>query len=119
MILFWLGSIWCFHSSSTDESLLVLSGLSSFSDALEWKPSKGTQFRCRSRNTILLVAVKQNLGISGILLTAMDASGAVIVDVVHEDFQTNQYLKEVASGQTHTLLRVRCGKCILTLSSAR
>jgi len=33
--------------------LLVLSGLSSFSDALEWKPSKGTQFRCRSRNTIL------------------------------------------------------------------
>jgi len=28
---------------------------------------------------------------------------AVIVDVVrYEDFQTNQYLKEVASGQTHT-----------------
>jgi len=35
----------------------------------------------------------------------VDASGAVIVDVVrYEDFQTNQYLKEVASGQTHTPL---------------
>jgi len=83
------GQYLVFHSSSTDESLLVLSGLSSFSDALEWKPSKGTQFLVVDRETLSLVAVKQNLGISGILL-AVDASGAVIVDVVrYEDFQTN------------------------------
>jgi len=54
MILFWLGSIW--YSSSTDESLLVLSGLSSFSDALEWKPSKGTQFLVVDRETLSLVS---------------------------------------------------------------
>ena len=33
----------------------------------------------------------------------MDESGLVIVDVArYEDFQTNQYLKEVATGETHT-----------------
>jgi len=79
----------------------VLSGLSSFSDALEW-PSKGTQFRCRSRNTILSRGETEPW-YQWHLLTAMWMLGAVIVDVVrYEDFQTNQYLKEVASGQTHT-----------------
>jgi len=80
----------------------VLSGLSSFSDALEWKPSKGTQFRCRSRNTIPVSRGETEPWYQWHFANGYD-SGAVIVDVVrYEDFQTNQYLKEVASGQTHT-----------------
>jgi carotenoid cleavage dioxygenase-like enzyme len=83
----------------------VLPGLSSFSDALEWKPSKGTQFLVVDRETLSLVSRGETEPwyqwhfANGYV----DASGAVIVDVVrYEDFQTNQYLKEVASGQTHT-----------------
>jgi len=52
MILFWLGSIWFFIPPVRMNPLLVLSGLSSFSDALEWKPSKGTQFLVVDRETL-------------------------------------------------------------------
>jgi len=61
----------------------VLSGLSSFSDALEWKPSKGTQFRCRSRNTILVSRGETEPWYQWHFANGyVDASGAVIVDVV-------------------------------------
>jgi carotenoid cleavage dioxygenase-like enzyme len=85
--------------------LPVLLGLSSFGDALEWQPSKGTQFLVFERETLSLVSRGETEPwyqwhfANGYV----DASGSVIVDVVrYEDFQTNQYLKEVATGETHT-----------------
>jgi len=85
--------------------LSVLLGLSSFGDALEWQPSKGTQFLVFERESLSLVSrgetepwYQWHFG-NGYV----DASGSVIVDVVrYEDFQINQYLKEVATGETHT-----------------
>lgn len=85
--------------------LPVLVGLSSYSDSLQWQPSTGTQFLVFDRETLSLVSRSEtepwyqwHFG-NGYV----DASGAVIVDVVrYKDFQTNQYLKEVATGQTHT-----------------
>jgi carotenoid cleavage dioxygenase-like enzyme len=86
-------------------TLPVLPGLSSFSDALKWQPSKGTQFLVVDRETLSVVSRGETEPwyqwhfANGYV----DASGSVIVDVVrYEDFQTNQYLKEVATGQTHT-----------------
>lgn len=86
-------------------SLPVLIGWSSFSDALEWQPELGTQVLVFDRETLSLVSRSETEPwyqwhfANGYV----DASGAVIVDVVrYEDFQTNQYLKEVATGQTHT-----------------
>ncbi len=85
--------------------LPVLTGLSSYSDSLEWQPSKGTQFLVFDRESLSLVSRGETEPwyqwhfANGYV----DASGAVIVDVVrYEDFQTNQHLKEVRTGQIHT-----------------
>lgn len=86
-------------------TLPVLVGLSSFSDAIEWQPQRGTQFLVFDRETLSLVSrgetepwYQWHFGNAYV-----DASGSIIVDVVrYEDFQTNQYLKEVATCQTHT-----------------
>lgn len=85
--------------------LPLLVGLSNYSDSLEWQPSKGTQVLVFDCETLLLVSRSEtepwyqwHFGNSYV-----DASGAVIVDIVrYEDFKTNQYLKEVATGETHT-----------------
>ena len=85
--------------------LPLLIGLSNYSDSLHWQPSKGTQFLVFDRETLSVVSrgetepwYQWHFG-NGYV----DASGSVIVDVVrYEDFQTNQYLKEVATGETHT-----------------
>lgn len=86
-------------------ALPLLVGLSNYSDCLEWQPSKGTQFLIFDRETLSLVSRGETEPwyqwhfANGYV----DASGAVIVDVVrYEDFKTNQYLKEVATGETHT-----------------
>lgn len=85
--------------------LPVLMGLSSFGDALEWQPQLGTQFLVFDRETLSLVSRGETEPwyqwhfANGYV----DTSGLVIVDLGrYEDFQTNQYLKEVATGQTHT-----------------
>ncbi len=85
--------------------LPVLAGLSCYSDSLEWQPSKGTQFLVFERETLTVISRGETEPwFQWHFANAyVDASGSVIVDVVrYEDFQTNQYLKEVATGQTHT-----------------
>jgi carotenoid cleavage dioxygenase-like enzyme len=85
--------------------LPVLTGISSYSDALEWQPSKGTQILVFDRETLSLVSRGEAEPwfqwhfANGYV----DDSGTVVVDIArYEDFQTNQYLKEVATGETHT-----------------
>ena len=85
--------------------LPVLTGLSCYSDSLQWQPSKGTQFLVFDRETLSLVSRGETEPWYQwhFANAYVDTSGSVIVDVVrYEDFQTNQYLKEVATGQTHT-----------------
>ncbi|MBD2342815.1 carotenoid oxygenase family protein [Anabaena subtropica] len=85
--------------------LPMLLGLSSYSDALEWQPNLGTEILVFDRETLSVVGrgetepwYQWHFGNSYV-----DASGALIIDVVrYADFQTNQYLKEVVTGQTHT-----------------
>ncbi|WGV24049.1 carotenoid oxygenase family protein [Halotia branconii] len=85
--------------------LPILLGTSSYSDSLEWRPQLGTQILVFDRENLSLVIRKETEPwyqwhfANGYV----DADGSVIVDIArYEDFQTNQYLKEVATGKTHT-----------------
>ncbi|KAF3889743.1 MULTISPECIES: carotenoid oxygenase family protein [Nostocales] len=81
-------------------------GLSDFGHALQWQSNKGTQILVVDRHTLQVVSRGEAEPwyqwhfANGYV----DAGGAVIVDIVrYPDFQTNQYLREVATGETHTL----------------
>ncbi|WP_341530517.1 carotenoid oxygenase family protein [Nostoc sp. UHCC 0302] len=85
--------------------LPVLLGISSPCDALEWKAQLGTQILVFDRQTLSLVSRGEAEPwfhwhfVNGYL----DASGLLIVDIArYEDFQVNQYFKEVPEGKTHT-----------------
>jgi all-trans-8'-apo-beta-carotenal 15,15'-oxygenase len=86
--------------------LPALFRLTSFSDALQWQPSQGTQILVVDRNSLQLVSrgetdswFQWHFG-NGYI----DAEGMIGLTLVrYDDFdQTNQYLKEVATGQTST-----------------
>ncbi|ABA21788.1 Retinal pigment epithelial membrane protein [Trichormus variabilis ATCC 29413] len=85
--------------------LPILLGTSNYSDSMQWRPELGTQILVIDRDSLSLVSRGEAEPwyqwhfANGYV----DASGAVIVDIArYEDFQTNQYLKEVATGKTHT-----------------
>lgn len=84
--------------------LPLLLGLSSYSDASEWQPQLGTQVLVFDRNSLSLVSRTEAEPwyqwhfANGYL----DNSGAIVANIIrYEDFETNQYLKEVATGETH------------------
>ncbi len=84
--------------------LPMLFGLSSYSEALQWQPKLGTQWLVFDRESLELV----NRGETEAWYQwhfsngYVDSSGAIVVGMVrYEDFETNQYLKEVATGETH------------------
>jgi carotenoid cleavage dioxygenase-like enzyme len=80
-------------------------GLSSYSDAMEWQPNRATQIIVLDRETLNLVSRGEaepwfQWHFSNGYL---DADGSIAIDFVrYRDFQTNQYLKEIATGQTRT-----------------
>ncbi|NCJ04996.1 hypothetical protein GS597_00355 [Synechococcales cyanobacterium C] len=86
--------------------LPVLLGLKGFSDALQWQPQFGTQVIVVERATLTEIArfevepwFQWHIGNSYVT-----ESGALIVDLVrYQDFQTNQWLQEVVTGQPQTL----------------
>ncbi len=85
--------------------LLILSGLRCYSDSAEWKPQLGTQFLVFDRESLSLTSRGETEPWFQWHFSNgyVDASGSVIVDIArYEDFQTNQHLKEVATGETHT-----------------
>ena len=84
--------------------LMPAIGLSCFSDALEWQPSKGTQILVCDRDLNIVSRSETEPWFQWHFSNGyIDDSGAVIVDIAsYEDFQTNQFLKEVPTGETHT-----------------
>ncbi|MBE9182168.1 carotenoid oxygenase family protein [Oculatella sp. LEGE 06141] len=85
--------------------LPVLVGVSSYSDALEWKANQSTRIFVVDRDTLDVVSQGEtepwfqwHFG------NGCVADGLITLDFArHPDFtRTNQYLKEVASGETHT-----------------
>lgn len=84
--------------------LPILVGLSNFSDSLEWQPQLGTQILVFDRELRLVSRTQTEAWYQWHIANGyVDHSGVVIVDIVcYADFTTNQYLKEVATGKTHT-----------------
>lgn len=86
-------------------ALPVLIGLNSYSDAMEWQPKLGTQILVFDRETLSLVSRGETESWYQWHFSNgyVDDSGSIIIDFVRfQDFQTNQRLKEVATGQTKT-----------------
>jgi len=103
-------------------TLPLLVGMSNYSDSLLWQPQKGTQFLVFDRETLSVVCRGETEPwyqwhfANGYV----DASGTVIVDVVrYEDFQTNQFLKEVATGITQTPVKSTLWQVHLTPTSGK
>jgi all-trans-8'-apo-beta-carotenal 15,15'-oxygenase len=88
--------------------LPVASGMSSFSDAMQWKPELGTKILVFDRDTLSLVSKGEteswfqwHFG-NGYL----DNDGAIAIEFVrYPDFKINQNLKEVATGKIETTVK--------------
>jgi all-trans-8'-apo-beta-carotenal 15,15'-oxygenase len=87
------------------QPLPVLFGLASYSDSIKWKPELGTQIMIFDREDLSLVSnfttepwFQWHFG-NG----CIDQDGNIICDLVrYANFDTNQFLREVASGTTRT-----------------
>jgi all-trans-8'-apo-beta-carotenal 15,15'-oxygenase len=87
------------------QSLPILLGLASYSKAIKWKPALGTQILVFDRDNLSLVSnftvepwFQWHFG-NGFV----DADGNIVCDLVrYPDFDTNQFLGEVATGSTQT-----------------
>jgi carotenoid cleavage dioxygenase-like enzyme len=83
----------------------VALGLSGLSDALQWQPDRGTQILVFDRETLKLVSRSETTPCYQWHFSNgyVNAQGMIVIDLVrYEDFQTNQRLKEVATGELHT-----------------
>ncbi|NJK57736.1 MAG: hypothetical protein HC939_17915 [Pleurocapsa sp. SU_5_0] len=83
----------------------VMLGQKSYSDSLEWKPELGTEILIFDRDDLSLVSRGQTDPwfqwhfVNGYV----DQNGKIVTEFTrYEDFATNQYLKEVASGYSET-----------------
>jgi carotenoid cleavage dioxygenase-like enzyme len=86
----------------------VAVGIQSFSDAMSWQPNQGTEIVVIDRETLSVVSRGQTdpwfqwhfaNGYE-------DQDGNLVVDLArYPDFSINQYLKEVATGETHTFAK--------------
>lgn len=102
--------------------LPVLARLKSYSDALEWHPEMGTEILVIDRDTLAVISRAQTDPwyqwhfANGCELT----DGSLSISLLRfEDFQTNQHLKEVASGQIQTPAKGTLWSLRLDPTSAR
>jgi all-trans-8'-apo-beta-carotenal 15,15'-oxygenase len=87
------------------QPLPILLQLASYSESIKWQPQLGTQVMVFDRENLSLVSnfttepwYQWHFG-NGYV----DANGQIICDLVrYPDFDTNEFLREVASGETHT-----------------
>jgi all-trans-8'-apo-beta-carotenal 15,15'-oxygenase len=88
--------------------LPVILGKKSYSDSMEWKPELGTQILIFNRDTLSLVSRNEAEPWYQwhIANGYEDEDGFIVTEILrYRDFQTNQYLKEVATGKTQTLAK--------------
>jgi all-trans-8'-apo-beta-carotenal 15,15'-oxygenase len=82
----------------------VMLGQKSYSDALEWKPELGTEILVFAKDNLSLVSrSKTDPWYQWHFSNGCVEDGAIALELVrYTDFQTNQYLKEVATGKIET-----------------
>ena len=87
-------------------ALPLLAQLQTYSEAMQWQPDQGTEIIVIDRENLELVSrftvdswFQWHFGNAYQLI-----DGSVVIEIVrYKDFQTNQRLQEVASGQTQTV----------------
>lgn len=86
--------------------LPVMLGWSTYSNSIQWQPELGTEILVFDRETFTLVSRGQTEPwyqwhfANGYV----DPNGNIVIDFArYQDFQTNQYLQQVSTGETHTL----------------
>jgi all-trans-8'-apo-beta-carotenal 15,15'-oxygenase len=83
----------------------IFLGQKSFSEAMQWKPELGTEILIFERDNLSLVSRgKADAWYQWHFANGyVDQDGMIVTEFArYSDFQTNQYLKEVASGYTET-----------------
>ncbi|VEP12004.1 Dioxygenase [Hyella patelloides LEGE 07179] len=102
--------------------LPVLLGRKSYSDAMEWKPQLGTQIWIFDRHELSLVSQGETdpwyqwHHTNGYV----NSDGNIVIEFVrYEDFKTNQYLKEVATGNTKTSAKGTLWQAIINPQTAK
>ncbi len=96
--------------------LPVLLQFKSFSESFQWQPQTSTQILIIDRQTFQLVnRIETEPWFQWHFSNGyVENDGNVIVDFArYQDFQTNQYLKEVATGKTHTLAKSTLWRMVL------
>ncbi|NJL02039.1 MAG: hypothetical protein HC910_16300 [Spirulinaceae cyanobacterium SM2_1_0] len=102
--------------------LPALLGFRSFSEALEWQPSLGTQVLVCDRDTLALVATTDvEPWYQWHFANGYEQDGEIILELVgYPDFaSTNNYLRAVPSGVTHTRQHGRLWRLRLDAQTAR
>ncbi len=80
-------------------------GLKPFSDSIQWKPELGTQIYVVDKTSLALVSqsVADPWFQWHVSNAYLDAQGHIVLDVIrYADFQTNEFLREVAAGEIQT-----------------
>ena len=102
--------------------LPILLGQKSYSDSMQWKPELGTQIWIVNRHNLSLVSQGETDPWYQWHYTNgyIHDDGNIIIEFVrYEDFKTNQYLKEVASGNTKTVAKGTLWQAIINPQTAK
>ncbi|WP_353931578.1 carotenoid oxygenase family protein [Okeanomitos corallinicola TIOX110] len=86
----------------------VLFGVNTYSNCLTWQPDKGTEILVFDRETLSLVSrgITEPWFQWHFSNAYVDDRGTVIIDFAkYADFQTNEFLREVASAETQTVAK--------------
>ena len=86
----------------------ILLGQKSYSEAMEWQPELGTEILIFDRNNLSLVGkeVTEPWFQWHFSNGCVNSEGNIVTEFIrYDNFDTNQYLKEVASGYTQTVAK--------------
>ncbi|MCV3216474.1 carotenoid oxygenase family protein [Plectonema radiosum NIES-515] len=99
-----------------------LARMACFGDSLQWQKEQGTQIIVIDKTTLKVVSrsTESSWFQWHFANGYTDASGCAVVHLVrYEDFQSNQFNKEVATGQTRTIAKGRLWKVRLNPQSGK
>lgn len=102
--------------------LPILLGQKSYCDSMEWKPELGTQVWIFDRHNLSSVSKGETDPWYQWHYTngCVNNVGNIVIEFVrYEDFQTNQYLKEVPSGKTKTAAKGTLWQAIINPQTAK
>ena len=113
--------VFCIPPVFLQNPLKILVGLNSYSDCLRWKPQRGTQILILDRETLEIVSQGQvepwyqwHFG-NG--YETQDGHINLTISR-YEDFQTNQFLKEVVTGDVKTVAAAKLWQCEINPNKA-